>query len=72
MAYLKNTWTKLIISKFHSLLWNVKIGWYDISLSNYEVSESSINKFRKLMMLVKCMMEVRNCIPRFHISFDIK
>lgn len=58
MAYLHNTWTKVIITKYNTALRNIKTGWYDISLSNYKVCESSINKLRKLMVLVQYMMEV--------------
>lgn len=72
MAYLHNTWTKVIIAKYNTALRNIKTGWYDISLSNFKVCESSINKLRKLMVLVQYMMEVRTREPRFQISFDIK
>ncbi|XP_029347294.1 dynein heavy chain 1, axonemal [Acyrthosiphon pisum] len=56
---LKNYWIKQITFKCYSALKNMKNCWFDISISKMKLYESSIHKLRKLMELLKYMMEER-------------
>lgn len=55
---LKNDWIRDVTDRCRDVLKNIDHGWFDISLSDFNIYESPNNKLRKLMTLIQYVMEV--------------